>query len=408
MIRNRNAIRLLCLFCLLVYPAINANLEAQTIIGQRNDSVSHSLIRHQLGFDIRPGYIVSTHSFLQGDNMQQKKIDQSLSFHLKYAFRFSKESNLGRLFPHTYQGIGVSYQTFFSPVELGNPVSVYAFQGSRIAQLSPRLSLDYEWNFGASFGWRKYDELSNPQNVLIGSKINAYINLGFLLNWQVHKYWKLAAGVDLTHFSNGNTHYPNGGLNVIGGRIGIVRTLGVDEAPGSTTPGRLFIKPHVSYDLVIYGATRKRGLIGDDVSSMIPGSFGVAGINFAPMYNFNNYFRAGLSADAQYDESANLKEYRVGEFYSSDLKFHRPPFRKQFAMGLSLRAELVMPVFSINVGVGRNLIYSGGDMKGFYQILALKTYITRHLFLHVGYQLSKFKDPNNLMLGLGYRFHDKR
>ena len=386
MIRNRNAIRLLCLFCLLVYPAINANLEAQTIIGQRNDSVSHSLIRHQLGFDIRPGYIVSTHSFLQGDNMQQKKIDQSLSFHLKYAFRFSKESNLGRLFPHTYQGIGVSYQTFFSPVELGNPVSVYAFQGSRIAQLSPRLSLDYEWNFGASFGWRKYDELSNPQNVLIGSKINAYINLGFLLNWQVHKYWKLAAGVDLTHFSNGNTHYPNGGLNVIGGRIGIVRTLDADEAPGSITPRRLFIKPHVSYDLVIYGAT----------------------LNFAPMYNFNNYFRAGLSADAQYDESANLKEYRVGEFYSSDLKFHRPPFRKQFAMGLSLRAELVMPVFSINVGVGRNLIYSGGDMKGFYQILALKTYITRHLFLHVGYQLSKFKDPNNLMLGLGYRFHDKR
>lgn len=98
----------------------------------------------------------------------------------------------------------------------------------------------------------------------------------------------------------------------------------------------------------------------------------------------------------------------MGKFYSGDLKFHRPPFRKQFAMGLSLRAELVMPVFSINVGVGRNLIYSGGDMKGFYQILALKTYVTRHLFLHVGYQLSKFKDPNNLMLGIGYRFHDKR
>ncbi|KAA4654444.1 acyloxyacyl hydrolase, partial [Bacteroides ovatus] len=99
MIRNRNAIRLLCLLYLLVHPAINANLEAQTIIGQRNDSVSHPLIRHQLGFDIRPGYIVSTHSFLQGDNAQQKKIDQSLSFHFKYAFRFSKESNLGRLFP---------------------------------------------------------------------------------------------------------------------------------------------------------------------------------------------------------------------------------------------------------------------------------------------------------------------
>ena len=314
MIRNRNAIRLLCLFCLLVYPAINANLEAQTIIGQRNDSVSHSLIRHQLGFDIRPGYIVSTHSFLQGDNMQQKKIDQSLSFHLKYAFRFSKESNLGRLFPHTYQGIGVSYQTFFSPVELGNPVSVYAFRGHVSRNCRPVYRSITNGTSELPLAGGNMTNYPIRKNVLIGSKINAYINLGFLLNWQVHKYWKLAAGVDLTHFSNGNTHYPNGGLNVIGGRIGIVRTLDADEAPGSITPRRLFIKPHVSYDLVIYGATRKRGLIGDDVSSMIPDSFGVVGINFAPMYNFNNYFRAGLSADAQYDESANLKEYRVGEF----------------------------------------------------------------------------------------------
>ena len=54
------------------------------------------------------------------------------------------------------------------------------------------------------------------------------------------------------------------------------------------------------------------------------------------------------------------------------------------------------------------MIYSGDDTEGFYQILALKTYVPRHLFLHVGYQLSKFKDPNNLMLGIGYRFHDKR
>ena len=77
-------------------------------------------------------------------------------------------------------------------------------------------------------------------------------------------------------------------------------------------------------------------------------------------------------------------------------------------MGLSLRAELVMPIFSINAGLGRNLVCHGDDTQGFYQILALKTYVTRHLFLHVGYQLSKFKDPNNLMLGLGYRFHDKR
>ena len=236
-----NTGRLLYIICLLTISVVGGNLQAQTIV------------KHQIGFDIRPGYVAPTNSFLEGDNARQKTIDQSLSLHLKYAFRFNKDSRLGRLYPHAYQGIGVSYNTFHSPAELGNPVVVYAFQGAPIVQLSPLLSFDYEWNFGASFGWKKYDGLYNPQNEVIGSKINAYINLGFILNWQLHPQWKLAAGVDFTHFSNGNTHYPNGGLNVIGGRVGIVRTFGdADETLGTVSPKRVFIKPHVSYDLVIY------------------------------------------------------------------------------------------------------------------------------------------------------------
>lgn len=397
MIRKRNAGRLLYIICLLILLAVGEQLGAQTVV------------KSEIGFDIRPGSVALTNSFLKGDNAQQKQINQSLSLHLKYAFRFNKDSYWGRLYPHAYQGIGLSYHTFFCPAELGNPVSVYAFQGAPIVRFSSRLSFDYEWNFGASFGWKEYDKQYNSQNVSIGSKINAYINLGFLLNWQLHPQWKLAAGVDLTHFSNGNTHYPNGGLNVIGGRIGVVRTFSAeDDALGAITTQRLSVKPHVSYDLMLYGATRKRGFVKDNVPSLVPGSFGVAGINFAPMYNFNNYFRAGISVDAQYDESANIKDYKLEGSYSDDLKFHRPPFREQFAAGLSFRAELVMPIFSISAGIGRNLICSGEDTQGFYQILALKTYVTRHLFLHVGYQLSKFKDPNNLMLGIGYRFHDKR
>ena len=255
-----NTGRLLYIICLLSLLAVGGKSEAQIVE------------KHRVGLDIRPGYVVPTNSFLEGDNLQQKTIEQSLSLHLKYAFQFSKDSNLGRMYPHTYQGIGVSYNTFHCPAELGNPVTVYAFQGAPIVRLSSRLSFDYEWNFGASFGWKKYDEQYNPQNEVIGSKINAYINLGLLLNWQFHPQWRLAAGVDLTHFSNGNTHYPNGGLNIIGGKVGIVRTFGdTDGASEGIVPKRLFIKPHVSYDLVLYGATRKRGFVKDNVPSLMPG-----------------------------------------------------------------------------------------------------------------------------------------
>lgn len=399
-------LRTTCLLMLLM--AVNG-ATAQTgsrSTGLEKDSASYQLV-HKIGFDIRPGYVTPTSSFLEGYNGRQREIDRSLSVHLKYAFQFGKDSYLRRLYPYAYQGIGVSYSTFFASSELGNPVTVYAFQGSRLATLSPRLSLDYEWNFGASFGWQKYDSYSNPHNEVIGSKVNAYINLGFMLNWQFHPQWNLTGGVDFTHYSNGNTHYPNGGVNPIGARVGVVHTFGGDEAMSAYTRP-LAIKPHISYDLVVYGATRKKGFATEHETCLVPGSFGVVGLNFNPMYNFNKYFKAGVSLDAQYDESANIKEYKVNGTYNEDMKFHRPPFSEQFTVGLSARAELVLPIFSINVGIGQNVICDGDDTTGFYQILALKTSVTRNLFLHVGYQLSKFKEPNNLMLGFGYRFHNKR
>lgn len=260
MSRNMNTRRSLYIICLLLLSAVGCKLDAQTVVKpvrQENDSANHALI-HQIGFDVRPGYVAPTNSFLEGDNAQRQKIDRSLSLHLKYAFQFSKDSYLGRLYPHAYQGIGVSHNTFYNSAELGNPVAVYAFQGAPIVRLSSRLSLDYEWNFGASFGWKQYDEHSNWYNDAIGSKINAYINLGFVLNWQFYPQWKLAAGVDFTHFSNGNTRYPNGGLNTIGGRVGIVRTFNAeDKASGAIAPKRLYIKPHVSYDLLVYGPLAK-------------------------------------------------------------------------------------------------------------------------------------------------------
>ena len=175
MSRNMNTKRSLYIICLLLFSAVGCKLDAQTVVKpvrQANDSTNHALI-HQIGFDVRPGYVAPTNSFLEGDNAQRQKIDRSLSLHLKYAFQFSKDSYLGRLYPHAYQGIGVSHNTFYNSAELGNPVAVYAFQGAPIVRLSTSLSLDYEWNFGASFGWKQYDEHSNRYNDAIGSKINA-------------------------------------------------------------------------------------------------------------------------------------------------------------------------------------------------------------------------------------------
>ena len=55
-----------------------------------------------------------------------------------------------------------------------------------------------------------------------------------------------------------------------------------------------------------------------------------------------------------------------------------------------------------------HVLHGGGDMKSFCQILALKIDVTRNSYLHIGYNLREFHEPNYLMLGIGYRFNNKR
>ena len=129
------------------------------------------------------------------------------------------------------------------------------------------------------------------------------------------------------------------------------------------------------------------------------------------MYNLNYKLRFGVSLDGVYDGSANvytedaLVEYDAGSG-SSRRKFLVPGIQNQLALGLSGRAEYVMPFFTIGVGLGTNVL-GRGDLRGLYQVFALKINVTRSSFLHIGYNLQDFQTPNYLMLGLGFRFNNK-
>ena len=289
------------LLCLTVV-SLPAPVRGESLRRPTPDSLARpEALVHKFGLDVSPGALFRTDDFFKGANAAGKEFGTTLSVHLKYAFQFGPETRFGRNYPFTYQGVGLGYNTFFNSAEVGTPVALYVFQHARIAALTERLSLDYEWNFGLSFGWKPFDEQTNPFNTVVGSKINAYINLGLMLNWRFAPRWSLTAGVGLTHFSNGNTRYPNGGVNLIGGRVGVMRTFGRDAADDRRAAVRRSdpFRPYVSYDVILYGALRKKGFLQESRAYLIPGSFAVAGLNFTPMYNFSRFFRAGLSLQPQ-------------------------------------------------------------------------------------------------------------
>lgn len=363
---------------------------------------------HKFSAEYRPAYILPTSSFLRGENANRERIENSFSTHLRYAFQARPGTCTDLIYGGVYQGIGFAYFSFYEPEQLGTPLAFYLFQGARIAELDRVVSLNYEWNFGLSGGWKPYDFATNVDNKVIGSKLNAYLNINLYFKWRLSSHFDLNTGVELSHFSNGNTKFPNGGLNTVGAKIGLVYNLnsgdGINPWAYSPTTVPEFTR-HVSYDLALFGSWRRKGVDVGNEQVASPEAYTVLGFNFAPMYNIGYKSRVGLSLDGVYDGSANV--YTDDYSSSSYQQFHRPPIDWQLALGMSARFEYVMPYFSVNMGLGVNFLHRGEDFKSYYQILALKTEITRNSYIHIGYCLQNFHDPNYLMLGLGFRFNNK-
>ena len=368
-------------------------MSAQTEPEPSDSSATRHFV-HQLMFDYRPGAILHTNDFLRGKNPEVRTMNHDMGYYLKYAFSAPEGSEQARIYRDTYQGIGIGWNEF-NP-QLGNPVSVFLLQGARIASLSNRLALNYEWNLGLTFGWKPYDEIDNPDNKLIGSRVTAYIGFDLYMRWIASRHVDLNFGLNVTHYSNGNTQFPNLGLNTAALRIGAAYYI------NRHSPRLLYrheamppVSHDITYDLILYGAWHQRGYyMSDGEAYILPGTYAVAGFNFNPMYRFNHWLKAGLSLDGTYDRGANV-----------DLAGVAPEsVWRQMALGASARVEFCMPYFAINFGIGSNFVNATDDFHGIYELLALKLNLTHRFLLHIGYCLNDFHRPKHLMLGVGWRF----
>lgn len=377
--------------------------EQEHVQSAEADSTATGHYVHQIAVDLMPGLILHTNDFLRGSNPEVRTMNHNTGFRLKYAFSAPEQSEEARIFRDAYQGIGIGYNDFNS--QLGNPLSVFLLQGARIASLSNRLSINYEWNLGLAFGWHPYNEETNPDNKVIGSRVTAYIGLDFYLRWIMSRHVDLNLGVGVAHYSNGNTQYPNLGLNTAFLNLGASCYIG---RKANHLLHRHEVAPPVShdisYDLIVYGAWRQRGGYENGYPFLLNGKTAVVGFNFNPMYRLNHWLKLGASLDGTYDRTANI--YYDVDYIDPDYndQYRRPSTAKQMTLGMSARAEFTMPYFAINFGIGKNFLNTEGEFGGMYEVLALKINITRRSLLHIGYSLNDFHTPKHLMLGVGWRF----
>lgn len=375
---------------------------AIAMTGSEDPSRDSSVV-HRIEVEAVPGRIIHTNDFLRGFNPEVRTMNHSFLAKLKYAFAPPENSEQALIYKGVYQGVGLAIHDF-NP-QLGNPVSAYIFQGATIKTLASRLSLNYEWDFGLTYGWKAHDWETNPENRVIGSKMTAYIDVDIYLRWMLSKNWDVNIGASLTHYSNGNTSIPNAGLNVVAAKASVAYYINRSRMQPKTRP----LPPVDRYwlwDLTLYGAWKKKGVDTEVGAYALPGTYGVIGFTLNPLYHVNHWLNVGASLDGSYDGSANqeINSQALSKTYwsGSEADIYPAPWYRKVALGLSARTEFVMPYFTINFGIGHNLVNaSTHDMEGFYEILALKVNVLRQAYLHIGYSLYDFYYPNNLMLGIG-------
>ena len=398
-------IKALCAAALL---ASSVSMSATDTDSLANDGGIRTPLLWRIGTDISPAWVPGTNSFLKGEDSPHGAIRSCFAASLQGDFSFNPHSRQGMLYPGLYQGLGISVRSLFNHAALGTPVSFYVYQGAPVVSFGHRFCTDYECKISAAFSLHHGDKVIIPlagDNAAVSTAATAHMAIGFRLRYRISPRWDMTLGAEATHFSNGNTSLPNAGVNSIGASVGLAYKLNPqdDTEKASGALAAEADRRYWFYDITAYGAWRKRGVnVGNLQPELCPGVFGVAGLQLAPMYKFNRWVAAGAALDLQYDESAGLPPYWVEGSGGDNIKFRRPPLGRQISIGVSAHAEFTMPIFAINAGMGYDFICPV-ENRHFYQSLTLKTFVTRNLYLNAGYRLGDFKEPQNLMLGVGIR-----
>jgi len=127
-------------------------------------------------------------------------------------FQTKGHNDWEKLHRYPQWGIGLMYGNTGSRQYMGRMTALYAYLNLPV--IRRRI---YNANFlvgtGPGLISKPFDINSNPKNTLIGTKLNAFINLGFQNEFRLSKNVYLNAGLNFLHLSNGGTTLPNLGIN---------------------------------------------------------------------------------------------------------------------------------------------------------------------------------------------------
>ncbi len=138
--------------------------------------------------------------------------------------------------------------------------------------------------------------------------------------------------------------------------------------------------------------------------------FKVYGLNYFLMRAPNYRYRYGFGIEYLYDESRGAKVYNKlhpdnGRYYTVT---ELGSFSDKSSIGLSVRGELRLPIYTIFADIGTTIINRDKDKPFLYQAVGVKVYLSENIFGTFGIKAVNFGQAQFLYWSLGYTLNSER
>ena len=389
------------IFLLLIFSCIFISASAE-------DTIKKVRRPEFISIQMSEGFVMPTSRIINGET----KTPNVVSLSLKYGLYSKGDKWEDYYYGMPYTGIGI-YKPYYSlNKELGNPFSLFLFQGAELKKFSSGISLNYEINLGVSFNWNHYDIINNPYFEVFGSSINAHLGGNLYFKKSLSDRMDISWGVDMLHFSNGARRTPNYGLNSISANVGvsynITKGRGIPKSIEEIADPPTF-KKRIVHDVSFFVTKRTLNIDTSGVnliSKYLERSFRVVGLNYAFMWHNTRRFMWGPSVEMAYDEGSGVE---ISGDISDETGIYKEVVElgsvyERLTVGLSLKGELVMPGYSIFGNLGYDVMHGTSNEKRLYQLYGIKVFFIEGLSASLGVKSYNLTNSKYIYLGIGYTF----
>lgn len=282
-------------------------------------------------------------------------------------------------------GIGIIYGNSGSREYIGNLAGIFPFINIALYK-KDIFSLNCRLGIGAGWVQKPFNVETNYENLVIGSHLNACINLRFTAAFRLARHLTSDLGISFTHFSNGSSKLPNLGLNIPTLTLGLKYTIN----PALRMINRSYdpAPKKVNYFLFVSGAVK-------EAYPLESATYLVTLFNFEVLKDFSYKGRFGGGLNLTYDPSLST-EVTNSVLYAFDQS------KPKTEVSIYGSYEYVLGKFSLPLQFGVYL-YNNYPVEWVYQVIGFRFRVDNHLILSAGLK-THFFNADFIQWGIGYKF----